>query len=192
MNHHLNYNDLLVLLLINGMRHLDYYKFFFRVVCTVAYMIFKCFNRYYKDVFLFLYQTRSFDIFVVVNGVFCFLFKFFFSIVRCFMWLSILPSGANSIFRLKPKAYLLSIHHLIVMNHRIFLFFLRKYLKWEFFTRKIFFFIAIVLSFGVGNCESANLTAITWRHEVNSHNALQEALSSKFPLSQPQYCRCSS
>lgn len=37
---------------------------------------------------------------------------------------------------------------------------------------------AIVLLLSVGNCESVNLTAITWRHEVNSHNALQEALSS--------------
>lgn len=42
------------------------------------------------------------------------------------------------------------------------------------------FLLAIILSIGVGNCESANLTAITWRHEVNSYDALQEALASKF------------
>lgn len=40
--------------------------------------------------------------------------------------------------------------------------------------------IAIVVLLSVGICESANLTAITWKHDVNTHNLLEEAFKSNF------------
>lgn len=40
--------------------------------------------------------------------------------------------------------------------------------------------IAIVVLIGVGICESANLTAITWQHGVNTRASLDSALKSKW------------
>lgn len=41
------------------------------------------------------------------------------------------------------------------------------------------FSVGIVLLIGLSVCESANLTAITWKHKINSHKSLKGALKSK-------------
>lgn len=41
------------------------------------------------------------------------------------------------------------------------------------------FSVAIVTLLSVSICECANLTAITWQHDVNTHTSLEKALKSK-------------
>lgn len=42
------------------------------------------------------------------------------------------------------------------------------------------FIVAVLALLGVGICEGANLTAITWRHDINTQALLEDALKSKF------------